>query len=174
MDINSFLEIVHGIMAGLCGQSWGSWQFGVLWIAALFELLFFGFVFARGIGKAERSFILIFIGNLISLIGLIAGAALIGFFLGDRIEENWVIIMLMWIAGIWIAFVWVIIFANVLWGLGRIIALVTLCFTLAATYGSMWVGNEIIHLLDKAESSMGDYKEKTEEATEDIKNAISN
>ena len=172
MEFEKYRETVHGLMEAICSQSFGSWEFFALWVLGILEIFFFGFVFVRGLGKSERNFILIFTGNIITVILMILAGALLKDIFEERVEEAWVITTLMWIAAVWCAFIWIIIFAKVFWGTGRITTMVAVVFTLAVSYGGMWVGDRVITLLDKAEDDMGYYQEKQEQATDAIKKAV--
>ena len=172
MDINAFRESVHQVLEAICGHPFDSWQFNTLWIIALVEIFFFGFIFARGVGRSEKNFITIFIGNLVTLILLVLAAGVVKFFFEPRIDQPWVVNTLMWIAGVWLAFIWVFVFARVLWGNGRITALIAVSFTLAVSYGGMWVGQKVIDIAHNAEYDIEYYKEKQEQATEAVKDAM--
>ena len=172
MDIESFREAVHQVMSDICSYPFGSFEFALLWVAALVELFFFGLIIARGLGKSERNLVFIFIGNFISLALLIASAAAVKFFFEPKIEQAWVVLTLMWLAGIWICFLWIIIFAPVLWGNGRFATIIGLCLTLSMCYGGMWLGQQGIELLRNAEDDIKYYQDKQKEATDAVKNAV--
>ncbi len=173
MDMQAFRESVHQVMSQICGYPFGSFEFALLWIIAIIEIFFFGFVFARGLGKSEKNFLFIFIGNFVALALLLTAAGAVKFFFEPKITEPWVVTTLMWTAGVWATFLWVAIFARVLWGNGRILSIIALVFTLAISYGGVWVGQQIIELVRHAEGDIEYYQDKQEEATNAVKDAVS-
>lgn len=166
MEEKDALRTLQEITTLMTDQSFGGWQYWTLWGVGLALVLIFGKIFARGIGKSERTFILVFIGNLIVIGAALAAAWATLTFGGSLFTDSFVLKLLACVAAGLAVLLLTLLLGPVFWADSRMAALLACLFALAISYGGMFATDKILEVLARGQGTVEVQRSPLEENQE--------
>lgn len=164
MDTSTFLESIINFSSDIIGRPFGSWQFWTATGVGILLVFIFGKVFARGIGKSEKSIITVFIGNavMVAFILMIAWAFI--YFAGPYIEETWLVSTLAGIIAVVAFAILAFLLGPVFWAESRWAAFFASIFALALGYAAVFATEKVLDIFESGSSEVQNYKKEQKEA----------
>jgi len=156
MNIANFLDSFYKIAAGLAGQPFGSWQFWSIWGVGLALVLLLGKAFAAAIGKGRKGLVLVFAGNLIVVLVMLAAACATAGFVSPHVGDAQLRLGLLIAAPALAGIVLCLLLGPVFWAQGRIASLTACAFALAVGLGGMYATQALIQLAGQGRASVGE------------------